>query len=144
MPPVVGGVAHAATLRTEMTGRTRAIRTATTASRKIASTDPVCQSSPRVNRSLIALPNMYPLGPADEQRRHELPDRRDEHEHERGEHAREAERQRDPRERPPPARAEVARRLEEAPVEVLEGDEDRQRDERHPDVASTSITANWL
>ena len=45
------------------------------------------------------------------------------------------ERQRDSPERLQPARAEVARRLEQPPVEALERDEDRQRDERQPDVA---------
>ena len=44
-------------------------------------------------------------------------------------------RQRHAAERLPAARAEVARRLEQAPVEALERDEDRQRDERQPDVA---------
>ena len=45
------------------------------------------------------------------------------------------ERQRHPPERLQAARAEVARRFEQAPVETLERDEDRQRHERQPDVA---------
>ena len=49
--------------------------------------------------------------------------------------ARGGEGERDPEERLPPARAEVAGRFEQPPVEALERDEDRQRDEGEPDVA---------
>ena len=49
--------------------------------------------------------------------------------------ARDGQRKRDPEERLQPARAEVARRLEQPPVEALERDEDRQCNEWEPDVA---------
>ena len=67
--------------------------------------------------------------------RDELTDGRDEDEEERGDDSRQAEWQRDAEKGLQPARVEVARRLEQAPVEALERDEDRQRDEGQPDVA---------
>src|SRR5207247_9667123 len=62
----------------------------------------------------------------DERWRDELAECRDEDEEERGHDPGQGQRQRHPPERLQAAGAEVARSLEEAPVEALERDEDRQ------------------
>ena len=112
-----------------------AVSTPTTTSRKSASTDPVRQSGKAGSEEIRDLVAVHVARrAADERRGDELADGRNEHEQERRNDSGHAQRQRDAQKRLPPAGAQVACRFEEPPVEALERDEDRQRNEGEPDV----------